>query len=718
MRRYLYVLCFALIILLSLQAAAEAGAARHSALIDENIAVFYPPGFVPERVMPSFALVREFREIGKVPEDWEVIPGFEMEGDQFGVHFPVQRGTSLYGTGEVTGPLVRNGTVRTLWNTDNWTYSRFGGNQLYQSHPWVLAVRINGSAYGILCDSTWRMKIDLRDGIKFLSGGAPFRVIVIQRDSPQGVMRALGNLTGTIELPPLWALGYQQCRYSYYPDSRVREVADRFRELRMPCDVIWHDIHYMDGFRVFTFDRNRFPDPSATNRYLHERGFKTVWMIDPGVKAESGYFVYDSGTQLDIWTRTAGGRNFVGRVWPGDCVFPDFTMPAARLWWASLYQRFMETGVDGVWNDMNEPALFGTETGTMPEDNLHRGGGEIPPGTHARYHNVYGMLMVRATRLGIRMVNPERRPFVLTRANYLGGQRYAATWTGDNRASWEHLKISIPMSLNLSLSGQPFNGPDIGGFDGNATPELFGHWIAVGAFYPFCRAHTAVNTRNQEPWEFGQDIEIVARRALERRYRLLPYIYTLFRESSVSGMPVMRPVFFADPVDPALRREQEAFLLGDRLLVIPAWADDPALPDGLWRSIDLDPGSGGHHANRAIQPELRLKGGSILPAGPLVQSTDGYRLAPLTLMVCLDAEGSAIGDLYEDDWEGYGYRGGDYLLTRYRASSCGDTVKVNAEARSGLMKTPEREIRAILFTGRGTFRGAGTERGGVVIPLN
>ncbi|MGM0484689.1 MAG: TIM-barrel domain-containing protein, partial [Candidatus Krumholzibacteriota bacterium] len=398
---------------------------------------------------------------------------------------------------------------------------------------------------------------------------------------------------------------------------------------------------------------------------------------------------------------------FIGRVWPGDCVFPDFTMPAARLWWASLYQKFMETGVDGVWNDMNEPALFDTDSRTMPEDNLHRGGGEIPPGPHARYHNIYGMQMVRATRLGISRVNPDRRPFVLTRANYLGGQRYAATWTGDNRADWSHFRMSIPMTINLSLSGQPFNGPDIGGFDGNATPELFGHWIAVGAFYPFCRAHTANNTDNQEPWEFGGDIEAVSRTALERRYRLLPYLYSLFHEASTAGMPVMRPVFFADPADPALRREQEAFMLGSSLLVIPAWAEDPAVPDGTWREIDLDLNA--ETGNNGFQAELRLKAGGIIPAGPVVQSTWGYRLDPLTLIISPDGEGTASGWLYEDRWDGYGYRRGEYLITDYRAEIKGGAVSVDAVRRRGLMETPDRILNIVLVTDGKTYRGSGRD---------
>jgi alpha-glucosidase len=261
------------------------------------------------------------------------------------------------------------------------------------------------------------------------------------------------------------------------------------------------------------------------------------------------------------------------------------------------------------------------------------------------------------------------------------------------------------MTLNLSLSGQPFNGPDIGGFDGNASPGLFGHWISLGAFYPFCRAHTAVNTADQEPWEFGKEVEVAARTALSKRYRLLPYLYTLFREASETGMPVMRPAFFADPVDPRLRREEEAFLVGNSLLVIPEWADDPAIPDRIWRKLEIDiPGIDGEVS---FQPELRIRGGSIIPAGPAVESTRGYRLDPLTLFVCPDGEGKAEGILYEDEYDGYRYLDGEYLLTGFSAITENGAVTVSAEKISGSMSRPERELRVVLVTGKGVYRAGG-----------
>jgi len=531
-----------------------------AAMMGDNVALFLPDDLPLERMPRSFCLLETPHARGPVPDGWAVRPAFSFGVAQTRASIPVAEGTSLYGTGEVTGPLLRNGRNVTLWNTDNYGYFDDNGRRLYQSHPWVLAVRADGSAFGVIADTTWRCDISLEGGIEFTSDGPSFPVIVIERDSPQAVLRALADLTGKMPLPPRWALGYQQCRWSYSPDEQVRQIATEFRRREIPCDVIWMDIDYMRDFRVFTFDPERFPDPEGLNAFLHNRGFKAVWMIDPGVKADPGYSVYDSGTEQDVWVHTAFGAPYHGEVWPGDCVFPDFTRPETREWWAGLYGPFMATGVDGVWNDMNEPAGFNTPAKTMPLHNWHRGGGGIEPGPHARYHNVYGMLMIRATREGVLTANPGRRPFVLTRSNFLGGQRYAATWTGDNRSTWEHLRWSVPMTLNLGLSGQPFNGPDLGGFGGDATGDLWAHWVSSGALFPFARGHGDKGYNQKDPWAFGEQVEQVARVALQRRYRLLPYLYTLFHESSLNGLPVMLPVFFADPKDLDLPTEDQPFL--------------------------------------------------------------------------------------------------------------------------------------------------------------
>jgi len=664
-----------------------------------DIAVFLPPGIDMAALPPSLAVINEPEET-EPPASWTVVPQFYSQGTHNVALIEVEEGTSLYGTGQVTGPLLRNGRNTVLWNIGNFCYEHFEGRNLYQSHPWVLGVRRDGSAFGVIFDSTWFSEIDLSERIRFTTDGPPFRVIVIDRDSPQAVLRGLGELTGTMPLPPKWALGFQQCRMDYKSDSRLKEIADEYRRRKLPCDVIWADIHFMDGFRVFTFDPVGFPDPQATNDYLHEQGFKSVWTSDPGIKAEPGYWVYDQGTERDFWINTASGKEYHGDVWPGPCAFPDFTRPEVRGWWAGLVQDFVSSGIDGVWIDMNEPDIVPFTT--MPADNWHVGGEGLLEGPHAQYHNVYGMLVARAIQEGLTTARPDKRPFVLTRSNFLGGQRFAAMWTGDNASTWPHLRMSIPMSLNIGLAGQPFNGADIGGFWGNATPELFAHWIALGTFYPFSRAHTAEGTDAHEPWVFGVEVEAVARVALERRYRLLPYLYTLFREASIYGIPVMRPLFFTDPADMDLRTEDQAFLLGGDLLVVPKWAENPRLPKGIWRSISL---VGEDSVNDPYQPNLLMRGGAIIPLGKVIQNTTEESLDPLTLLVCLDENGGAEGTLYEDAGDGYKYQQGEFLLTIYAAEKTGDDVVVTIKREEGDMKRPERETRIQIVTKKGTVEG-------------
>lgn len=670
-----------------------------SGSLGEGVAVFYPQGVEPSAPSPSLALLASPVAKHALPPGWVLVPQFSSDGSSVRAQFSLDASIDLYGGGEVTGPLRRNGTSITLWNTDNYMYTKDSGRRLYQSHPWILGLRADGSAFGLLFDSTWKATLDCTTGVSFTSQGPAFPVIVIDKPSPQAVLGALAELTGHIPLPPRWALGYHQCRYSYYPDARVREIADTFRQRQIPCDVIWLDIDYMDGFRVFTFDKSLFPDPKGLNDYLHASGFKSIWMIDPGVKHDTGYSVYKTGTAVDAWVKTAAGADYQGSVWPGACVFPDFTRPETRSWWSALYPPFMANGVDGIWNDMNEPAVFNTSDWTMPEDNWHRGGEGLPPGPHLQYHNVYGMLMVQASREGILASAPEKRPFVLTRANFLGGQRYAATWTGDNSSTDHYLQLSIPMSLTLGLSGQPFNGPDIGGFDGNATGELWAKWIGLGAFYPFSRAHSSKGTNNKEPWAFGTAVEQTARIALGRRYRLLPYLYTLFRQASLDGLPVMRPVFMAEPTNAALRSEQQAFTLGADLLVVPRWAASPRLPGGSWRELSLVEGD----TADSNQPRVLLRAGAILPLGRIVQNTTEDSLSTLSLAVALDADGKADGLLYEDAGNGFGYQTGDYTLTALHAEKRGGIVRVTATRADGARESGAGTVALQAFDVDGTL---------------
>lgn len=632
-----------------------------------------------------------------------VRPGFADVLGKRVVRVAIEPGTSLYGTGEQAGPLLRNGTRKVCWNTDAFGYSDQTPS-LYQSHPWILAVRADGTAFGVLVETTWRCELDLASSdvraiVVRCEGPSP-AVVVIDGPSVEEVLGKLSRLTGTMPMPPLWALGYQQCRWSYEPESRVRELAAMFRERRIPCDVLWLDIDYMDRYRCFTFDREKFPDPAALNDDLHTMGFRTVWMIDPGLAVDASYSVYAQGRAAGHFvTRTSKHASLAsavsdelaqrlgitptahsnqtdedpeyhGRVWPGACAFPDFTKRSVRAWWAGLYGGFVSCGVDGVWNDMNEPAVFDGPGKSMPDDNWHDADPELGgPGPHAKYHNVYGMLMVRATREGIAAANPDKRPFVLTRANFLGGHRYAATWTGDNLAQWSHLRWSVSMILNLGLSGQPFAGPDIGGFGMTTSPEMFAKWFGVGAMLPFARGHKIKEwggnfMADHEPWSFGETVEATCRRALERRYRLLPYLYTLFENASRTGLPIARPVFMANPADPRLRGVENAFLLGADVLVHcptdgPSDLDSsPAPVPAGWREFTLEP------EVDPLLPRLFLRPGAILPVGPVLQHTGEQSTGEIDLLVCPGAEGLASGEIYQDAGDGFGFQKGEYRRTR------------------------------------------------------
>jgi alpha-glucosidase len=727
MNRYLW--CVAVMVL-------STGASARDVVeaLGERTARFFASDEARAGALPSYALLRE---AGGPPGDAgvKVTPRFTMIDSKQGVIVEITAGTSLYGTGEAPGQLLRNGRRTVCWNTDAYGYGDEAPS-LYQSHPWVLAVRPDGTSFGVLADTTYRCVLDTAftspTEIRFIADGPSFPVIVIERDHPAEVVRELARLTGYMPLPPRWAIGYHQCRYSYFPESRVREIARTFREKDIPCDVIWFDIDYYESFRCFTFDRSYFPDPRQLNSDLLKEGFHNVWMINPGIKsreepgpsdpsadirakepdtlkaareAEKVKFraLRESGLKAGVYVTRADGKVYEGEVWPGWCYFPDFTDPKVRSWWGPWYREFLSLGVTGVWNDMNEPAVFNVKSKTMPEDNRHAGDptmrrpdgsvqGEASRGDHARYHNVYGMQMIKATREGIQAAEPDKRPFVLSRANFIGGQRYGATWTGDNSADWYHLESSIPMALNIGLSGQPFIGPDIGGFAGNGDGALFARWMGIGSLLPFARGHTGKDNIDKEPWAFGPKVEATCREALQRRYRLLPYLYTLFREASVTGLPVARPTFFADPTDSALRGEDDSFLLGGDVLVVASCVPDgsrvPVMPRGRWCEFWMSPDPD--------LPRLYMRGGSIVPVGPTVRHTGEKPLDPLTLLVCLDEHGKARGTLYEDAGEGYAYQKGEYSLSTFEAGMEGGSLKIRLVAHEGTLPQPTREMNVVM----------------------
>lgn len=609
-----------------------------------------------------------------------------------------------YGFGQKPGFLDKRGQAMTLWATDEPLHIP-DHEELYQAIPFHLVLH-EGRAHGLLVDSTARVSYDVAkrhpERISITAEDRYLDAYFFAGPSVKSVLQRYTDLTGRMELPPRWALGYQQCRYSYYPDARVREVAAEMRRREIPCDVIYLDIHYMDGYRVFTWDPERFPDPKGMVSDLAEQGFRTVTIVDPGVKVDGHYPVFRDGVANGHFVCHDDGELFIGTVWPGRTAFPDFARAETRRWWGDWHHEYVnEVGVAGIWNDMNEPSCFARNT--FPDTAVQ--GEDGAKVSHSLVHNAFGMQMGQATFEGLKRLQPEKRPFVLTRSGYAGIQRYAAVWMGDNHSWWEHMLAAMPVCMGMGLSGVPFVGTDIGGFQGDCSGELFARWVQMGAFTPFCRSHTAIDTVDQEPWSFGERVESISREYLRLRYRLLPFLYNEFYKASQTGLPIMRPLLMEYPDDPQTHNLSDQFLVGEDLLVCPVYQPGATkrlvyLPEGGW--VDFWTGAritGPAHVVADAPLErmpLYVRAGAILPIGPAIQWVDQQAPAELTLSVFGGADGSL--DLYEDEGEGYAYRDGGYAVTPVRLEEAASETILQVDPPEGGYRPARQRLVVRLFT--------------------
>ncbi len=604
----------------------------------------------------------------------------------------------FFGLGDKTCGVNLAGKKFENWCTDSYGFGR-ETDPLYRAVPFYYALN-QGIAYGIFFDNTFRTRFDFdseETGVTtFSADGGELNYYFLYGPALLDVTRSYARLTGTHELPPMWALGYHQCRWSYYPDSRVRDIAREFRERKIPCDAIYLDIDYMDGFRCFTWSKNHFPDPGQLIADLKADGFETVLMVDPGIKEDPEYFVYREGTEQGMFLRTADGELAKAPVWPGFCAFPDFTQPAVRSWWGDLHRElYAELGVSGFWNDMNEPAVFYTNHKTLPDNVLHNY--DEHPCSHRKAHNIYGQQMNRASWEGFRRLRPDKRPFLLTRATYSGGQRYAAVWTGDNYSNWEHLQIANIQCQRLSVSGFSFCGTDIGGFAGSADGELFVRWLQLAVFHPLMRVHSmgqhasgdtlpadeaeladpALHISDQEPWSFGEKWTDLAKKAIELRYCLLPCLYTAMWHQVLDGTPVIRHLAFADATDQRLWEQERDFLFGEHILVSPViqpkiQRQGVYLPKGNWYYFWTGQVYNGEVFVNTMPDQIPffIREGAVLPVYPVRQWTNQEPVDELTLYVYYK-NGLETSHLYEDFGEGYAYRDNDFSLKLFETEGAG-----------------------------------------------
>ena len=638
-----------------------------------------------------------------------------FSGSGFRVWKAMPEDEHYYGLGDKGGTLDHREQSYTMWNTDTYGWME-STDPRYKTIPFFLAMR-HGVAYGTFLDNAYRSNFDFgkaaRGTYSFGAEAGELNYYFFFGPHPKKVLESFTALVGRSPLPPFWTLGYQQCRYSYYPEARVREIARTLREHKIPADTIYLDIDYQSGNRPFTIDRQRFPNFEGMIKDLGQDGFKVIAIVDLHLKKEVGYKPYDEGIASDSFVKNPDGSVYVGKVWPGDSVFPDFTLERVRRWWGTLFKGFVDMGVAGFWNDMNEPALFERADKTMPLDTVHR----LEDGTkvdHRAVHNVFGMQNVRATYDGLLKLQPDKRPFVLTRAAYAGAQRYAASWTGDNTSSWNHLRMMTPNLLSLGLSGYPMVGADIGGFAGSPTADLLTRWMELGVFTPIYRDHTVKGSADQEPWVHGPQHEAIRRRYVELRYRLLPYIYTLAEEMSRTGLPMMRPVFLEYPEAEVFYKEQDdgflpEYLFGRDILVAPRVTEmtdalEIELPPGEWFDYwtgERHKGGGDVKVNPPLDMlPLFIRSGAIIPQQPLVQYTAQKPDGPLQLRVYPgpDCEGS----LYLDDGSTFAYQRGEFLRVKYTCEASADAVHVKVASSEGPFQPWWKDVQLQLF-------GAGTK---------
>lgn len=625
----------------------------------------------------------------------------------------MEGGEAFYGLGDKTGFLNKRGYEYVMWNTDDPAPQMDNFKSLYKSIPFFITLR-DDAVFGLFYDNPYRSCFDMgKESDEYYWYGAAdgnLDYYLIAGDSMAEVVGGYTYLTGTAPLPQKWTLGYQQCRWSYMSDAEVRSVAQHMRKCGIPCDAIHLDIDYMDRYKVFTWtpDQERYPDPERLISDLADDGIKIVTIIDPGVKVEEGYSVYDEGVEKGYFAKTPEGDIYVNEVWPGDAVYPDFGKKEVRSWWGKNQQFLLDKGVRGVWNDMNEPASF---RGQLPPDVVFTDEDEIS--NHARMHNLYGHNMAKATYEGLKE-RDGRRPFVITRACYAGTQKYSTAWTGDNHSIWAHLQMVIPQLCNMGLSGMPFVGTDVGGFGSDCTKELLCRWVEAGCFSPLFRNHSAMGTRYQEPWQFDEETVRIYRKAVELRYHLIPYYYDLFWEEEKTGLPIMRPLVLHYEKDETARECNTEFLVGRNLLAAPVVTQGDRkkmvyLPAGVWYDYwtgeRLESADGKWIVRDAPLDTcpLYVKAGTILPVWPK-QSFVGEKDTDSVLMLEI-YPGEGSWEHFQDDGESFDYRDGKY--NQYHCELKGKALTVTC-VHAGYGRKYEK-VRAVCMgeSAEGAFDGEG-----------
>ena len=599
----------------------------------------------------------------------------------------------IYGLGDKTGVLNKRDYEYEMWNSDIPDPQEDNFKALYKSIPFFLLQK-EQACCGFFFDNHYKTFFNLgKECPDYLVFGAAEGNLDYYFIGGKSMKEVIGNytfLTGRAPMQQMWTLGFHQSRWGYRSEEEIRSIADNLRKYKLPCDCIHFDIDYMDHYKVFTWNPDTYKDGKKVISDFEKMGIKAVTIIDPGVKLEKDYYVYEEGVKEGFFATTPEGEIYVNEVWPGDAVFPDFGNPKVRAWWGEKQKFLIDLGVAGVWNDMNEPASF---RGPLPDDVVFTD--EDQQADHKAIHNIYGHNMAKAAYEGWKEYSG-KRPFVITRACYSGSQKYTTAWTGDNHSIWAHIRMAIPQLCNLGLSGLSFVGTDVGGFGSDCTPELFARWMQLGCFSPLFRDHCAIGCRVQEPWQFGEEVLTISRKYMNLRYELLPYIYDLMRECEQTGLPMMRPLVLEYQEDENVRNRNDEFMLGDRMLISPVVEQGAGeklvyLPEGVWYDYWTGEAlTGGQSYIRkaplAVCPVF-VKAGAVIPKYP-VRDHVGKEKDELLILEAYPGEG--VYTHYQDNGEDFAYRRGAY--NEYRLSNHDGQVAIE-KIHEGYQDYGKIEIR-------------------------
>lgn len=541
---------------------------------------------------PDFRIVFKNEKGEIINED---MPGKGMGttfiGNRTTVYKKLQEGERFVGMGESLGNLDRYASVVTTWNVDNYKYDN-DKIPMYISIPFYMGI-FKDKVYGMYYDNSYKGTFNFgASNTRFSSvtfDGGDMDYFFMYDESIPKVIEHYTSLTGRMPLPPKWSIGYHQSRNSYYPESQVMYIANTFRNKKIPLDCIVLDADYLVEYEPFRINTNRFPDMKGMAARLADMGIELTASVNPGIKIDSTYDAYHDGLKKDVFLRYTDNVLYKADIWPNMNYYPDFTKPKSRQWWADQMKVYQDVGINGYWNDMNEPAIGGQ---SMPDNVVFDYDGR--KSTPLESHNLYGFQMARSSFESFQKYGGNKRPFVMTRSGFAGIQRYATVWSGDNQAKDEHILLGVLLNNQMGLSGIPFVGPDLGGYIGEATKEMYTRWVEVGVFSPYLRNHRGQYQMANEPWAYGEEAEAISKTYIEFRYQMMPYLYSKFYETSKTGIPIARSLCLDYPFDSNVYslNYQYQFIFGDALLISPLTSKEKSktiyFPKGQWYNIFTD----------------------------------------------------------------------------------------------------------------------------------